>query len=236
MPGNQPDSPCGESMVLGIQLFSPISSVAGSSTLILTQPLLTGRVFQSSAVIIGADIILLIAHRFFGVKSVPMLDLVNDQTVQLPLSELQDFLRWMTNGSDSSLNINNIPNRRLINSDAKASNGIQGGRGFLTPESPEAPLVIALYVIGNYSNKPYTPIVELIFPIIALPGVRGALPLLIVGLLATIFVRAVVPPETSGSKPLVKPVTSNNKDGPLTFTPNELLQLLTRFGKHFGSK
>ncbi|MBC2724567.1 hypothetical protein [Desulfosporosinus sp.] len=235
MSGNQPGINCGESMVLGVELFAPISSVAGSSALIFTQPLLTGNVFQSSAVVIGAQIILLIAHHFFGVRSVPALDLKNNQTVQLPLSELQDFLRWMNNGANSS-NLSSIPNgsNGLVNAVSEAPTGLLEDRGFRTPQLPETPIVIAIYIIGNFSNKPYTPIVEIIFPIFTFPGLRGALPLLIVGLLATIFVRSVVPPETTGSRPLTKPDTSTNNT-PLTFTPNDLLQLLTKFGKHFSS-
>lgn len=236
MSGKQPGISCGESMVLGVELFAPISSVAGSSSLIFTQPLLTGNVFQSSAVVIGAQIILLIAHHFFGVRSIPVLDSKNNQTVQLPLSELQDFLRWINNGSNSSSNLSSIPNgsNGLVNPVTEAPTELLGDRGFRTPQLPETPIVIAIYIIGNFSNKPYTPIVEIIFPILTFPGLRGALPLLIVGLLATIFVRSVVPPETTGSRPLTKPDTSTNNK-PLTFTTNDLLQLLTKFGKHFGS-
>ncbi|MDO0821371.1 hypothetical protein [Desulfosporosinus nitroreducens] len=236
MSGNQPDNLYGEPMLLGIELLAPISSVAGSSTIIFAQPLLTGEVFESAAVLIGAQLILLIAHHFFGVKSIPILDSKNEQTVQLPLSELQDFLRWMTNGANSSLNLNSLPNERnrLINSDTEAAVEL-GDRGFITPESPEAPIVLALFLIANFSNKPFTPVNEIILPILTFPGLRGALPLLIVGLLATIFVRAVVPPETTGAKPLVKRDTLINSNMPLTFTPYDLLKLLTRFGKHFGS-
>jgi len=70
MSGNQPNSLCGEPISMGIEIFAPISSVAGSSTLFITQPLLNGRVFASSVVIIGAEIILFIAHRFFNVKNI----------------------------------------------------------------------------------------------------------------------------------------------------------------------
>ncbi|MCB8816356.1 hypothetical protein [Desulfosporosinus shakirovi] len=235
MSGNQPESRFGEPIVMGIELFAPISSVAGSSTLLFTQPLLTGQVFKSSAVIIGAELIIFIVHHFFNVKSIPILDLRNEQTFQLPLSELHDFLRWMANGSDPT-NLNTSANgiNRLINSDSEIT-GSLADRGFPTPLSPEAPLVFAIYVIGNYSNKPYTPYLLFTVPILTFPGVRGALPLLIIGLLATIFVRAVVPPETTGAKPLIKPDTLTNSNMPLTFNSNDLLKLLTRFGKHFGS-
>lgn len=236
MSGNQPERFCGESMNLGIELFCPISSVAGSSTLFITQPLLTGRVFASSLVLIGAEFILFIAHRFFNLKSIPMIDTKSGETVQIPLSELQDFLRWMANGSIASSNLNPSVDgiNRLINTDQQGTE-IAGYRGFPTPESAEAPLILALYVIANYSNRPYTPYILFTVPIMTFPGLRGALPLLIISLLATIFVRGVVPPATTGSKPLVKPETPSDKTIPLTFTSNDLLRMLTRFGKHFGS-
>ncbi|GAB6151693.1 hypothetical protein JCM17380_04430 [Desulfosporosinus burensis] len=89
MSGSQPRGLKGEPISLGIEIFAPISSVAGSSTLFLTQPLLSGRVFESSAVIIGAELILFIAQRFFDIKSIPILDRKNERTVQMPLSELK---------------------------------------------------------------------------------------------------------------------------------------------------
>ncbi|SHH83789.1 hypothetical protein [Desulfosporosinus lacus] len=236
MYGSQPESRCGDPISLGIELFAPISSVAGSSSLFITQPLLAGKVCASSAVIIGAEFIIFIAHRFFNVKSIPILDLKNERTVQIPISELQEFLKWMANGSGSSPGLNTTADgrNRLVNLDGGLIDEV-GERGFLTPESPEAPLILAIYVLANYSDKLYTPYVLLTIPILTFPGVRGALPLLIIGLLATIFVRAVVPPETTGAKPLVKANTLTNGNTPLTFTPNDLLKLLTRFGKHFGS-
>lgn len=236
MSGNQPERLCGETLSLGIELFSPICSVAGSSTLFITQPLLSGRVFASSIVLIGAELILFIVHHFFKVKSIPLLDRKNGQTVQIPLSELQDFLRCMADGSiASSTSYSTADGRnRLINMDSEAADPLSD-RGFLTPESPEAPLVVALYVIANYSNKLYTPYLLFTVPILTFPGLRGALPLLILSLLATIFVRGVVPPATTGSKPLVKPETPSDKTIPFTFTSNDLLRMLTRFGKHFGS-
>lgn len=235
MPGREPERVCEESLNMGITIFAPISSVAGSSTIIFSQTLLTGRVFAASAVSIGAQTILFIAQRFFKVKSIPILDVTNEQTVQMPISELQDFLKWMASGSRSSPNVNTTTNGTLTNSNGALGVGT-GERGFPTPESPEAPLVFAIFFNADYSNELYTPYIRLTIPLFIFPGLRGALPLLIVGLLATIFVRAVVPPETTGSRPLRKPVKETNNNTPLTFTPSDLLQLLTRFGTHFGTK
>lgn len=226
---------CGESIVIGLEFFCPISSAPGSSSLFFAQPLLTGKVFESSAVIIGAQIILYIAHHILGYKSIPILDPKNNQTIQMPLSELQDFLKWMANGSDTfaSLSSTSAGSNQITNSDSGIIGAISD-RGFQTPQSPEAPMILAIYVVGNFSNKPYTPIVEIIVPIFTFPGLRGALPILIISLLATIFVRAVVPPESTGARPLAKP-SPNNNTNPLTFTPNDLLKMFTKFGKHFNT-
>ncbi len=60
---------------------------------------------------------------------------------------------------------------------------------------------------------------------------RGALPLLILELLTTIFVRAVVPPETTGVKPLTEPA-SNSELQSQQFSPEDLLNQLDQFSKH----
>lgn len=235
MSGNQPGNLRGDPINMGIRIFAPISSVAGSASLFFSQPLLSGSILASSAVLIGSELFLLIAQHLFNLESIPVLDVKNGQTVQMPLSELQEFLRWMANRSDSSPNLNPVTDRISMaeNPDGEFTRPI-GSRGFPTPESPEAPLIVAIYVTADYSSRPFTPYVSFTVPILTFPGLRGALPLLILGLLSTIFVRAVVPPESTGSKPLSKPRAMMNN--PLTFTPNDLLQLLSRFGKHFGSK
>ena len=214
--GNQTVGQSAEPLNMGIAIFSPISSVAGSATLFFTQPIINGRVFASSAVLIGSELFLFIAQRLFRLESLPVLDVKNGQTVQMPLSELQGFLRWMSNGSAGEYT-GAIPNR-----------------GFLTPETPEAPLTVVLFVSADYSNNPYSPSAWFLFPILTFPGIRGALPLLILELLATIFVRAVVPPESTGSKPLPKPGTKLNNS--LPFSSNDILQLLSKFRKQGDSK
>lgn len=236
MSSNQTGRLCGEPLNMGLTIFAPISSVAGSPYLLFGQPLLTGIVFASTAVLIGSELFLFIAKHLFHLTSVPVLDARNGQTVQMSLTELQEFLRWMANGIGTS------PNPNLVNNGANGTippnqDGQTTGvdyTSFLTTETPEAPLTVAISFSAFYSNNPYTPSVLLYIPILALPGIRGALPLLILGLLATIFVRAVVPPESTGAKPLSKPKTTMNN--PLTYSPNDLLQLLTKFGKKFGSE
>ena len=234
MSGNQPGRLRGEPLNMGISLFAPICSVAGSSSLLFAQPLLTGSVFASTAVLIGSEIFLFIARRLLDIKSIPVLDARNGQTVQMSLTQLQKFLRWMANGSGASPNSNPVTdggNGNILSNQAGRITG--DSTGFITNRSPEAPLTVAIYFSAFYSNNPYTPSVSFFIPILTFPGVRGALPFLMLGLLATIFGRAVVPPESTGSKPFSKPGTRIND--PLTYSPNDLLQLLTKFGKNFGT-
>lgn len=236
MPGNQlGEGLSKEPLSMGIYIFAPISSVAGSATLSFSQPLLSGNIFASAAVLIGSELFLIIAQRLFRLDSIPVLDVKKGQTVQMPLSELQEFLRWMATGSGSNPNSNPVTDGRnmLSNAGGEFTETSGSHRGFLTPESPEAPLIVALYVSANFSNRTYSPYTSFVIPILTFPGLRGALPLHILGLLSTIFVRAVVPPESTGSKPLSKPETRMNN--PLTYSPNDILQLLTKFGKYFGT-
>jgi len=223
MSGNQPGKVCGEPLNMGLSIFAPISSVAGSSSLLFAQPILTGSVFASTLVLIGSEIFLFIARHFLNIKSIPVVDASNGQTVQMPLTELQGFLKWMANGKGENGTIPSPPVGRetRVNS-----------TGFITNELPEAPLTIAIYFTAFYSNNPFTTSISFFIPILAFPGVRGALPLLILGLLATIFVRSVVPPETTGSKLVSQPETTISN--PLTYSPNDLLQLLSKFGKSLG--
>jgi len=89
---------------MGLSIFAPISSVAGSSSLLFGQPLLTGDVVASTALLIGSELFLFIAKRLFHLKSIPVLDATNGQTLQMSLTELQAFLRWMANGIGTSPN------------------------------------------------------------------------------------------------------------------------------------
>ena len=214
-----------EPLNLGLSIYSPVSSVPGSATFFFFQPLLTGKVFASVGVLIAAELFLFLANRFFNLESLPIQKgpvISPEQTVRMSLSDLQDFLASVSRGKVQPSTGPSAP-----------STG-QAVTGIVPAESPEIPLVLGLTVWGYFSNKPFCPSISLFFPLLTFPGVRGALPLLILDLLATIFVRAVVPPETTGSKPLTPPA-SNNKFKPLQFSPEDLLNLLNRFNKHFGT-
>ncbi|HZK52680.1 MAG TPA: hypothetical protein VFC84_00535 [Desulfosporosinus sp.] len=236
MCGDQPRSPRGEPLNMGLSIFAPISSVTGSSSLLFAQPLLTGSVFASTAVLISAEIFLFITRRLLNLKSVPVLDARNGQTVQMSLTELQEFLGWMSNGNGSApfSNASTGGTNGTMNQDGRVTTYDSNGdsTGFITNKT-EATLTVAIYFSAFYSNNPNTPSVSFFIPIMAFPGLSGALPLLILGLLATIFVRAVVPPESTGAKPLkLKPDPgSSDNHKPVTYSPNDLLQLLTKYSK-----
>lgn len=212
-----------EPLNFGIAIYSPISSVPGSAALFFIQPLLTGKVFASIGVLIAAQIILFIADRFWGLESRPMQKnlMSPQQTVQMSLNDLHDFLTSMSQETQPP-------------SALSSSSSSQDISSTLTTETPEVPLIFGLSVWGDYSNQPFGPSVFFLVPILTFPGARGALPLLILELLTTIFVRSVVPPQTTGSKPLTDPA-SNQKSKLLQFTPEDLLNLLNRFSKHFGT-
>ena len=223
LPGSNPCEPVSsvskEPLNLGISIFAPISSVPGSATFFFLQPLLTGKVFASVGVLVAAQIFLFIANHFFdlSVQKGPVIS--PEQTVQMSLSDLQDFLVSMSRGNVQPSTGTDFPSTD------------QAITGTFTVETPEIPLVFALSIYGDFTDKPFGPSVFLTFPLFTLPGVRGALPLLILELLTTIFVRAVVPPETTGSKPLTDS-SSNSELQTLEFSPEDLLNQLDQFNKH----
>lgn len=175
-------------------------------------------------VLIAAQLFLFLADRFFGLESMPVQKgpvISSEQTVRMSLSDLQDFLASVSRGNIQPSTGTSAP-----------STG-QAVTGILPHETRDIPLAFAITVWGDFTDNPFCPTVFLLFPLLTFPGVRGALPLLILETLSTIFVRAVVPPETTGSKPLQDPVS--NKPNVLQFSSEDLLKLLNRFSKHFGT-
>jgi|SRR5680860_187997 len=200
----------------GVSVFAPVSSVTGSSSFFFLQPLLAGKVFASVGILIATQIFLLLSNRFFGhglmsVQQGPSIS--PEQTVRMSLSDLENFLNSVSR-SEVQPSIDQVVS------------------GELTPETAEIPLVFSLAVWGDFANEPYGPSIFLLFPMFSFPGVRGALPLLILELLTTIFVRAVVPPQTTGSKPMTDPTIKSELESP-EFSQDDLLTLLNRFSKHF---
>ena len=220
---------------LAIAIYAPFSSVPGSPSFAYFQPLLTGKVLASAGILIGAELFLFLAQHFFGLEGVPVVcpgTNANSPIIKIPVLELQELLSSLSKFS-ANPNDTVLKNQQLSQASFQTLPNQTIG-SFLTTQTPEIPLIIALSVYGNYSNEPFSPSLALFIPIITLPGIRGALPMLILGILGTIFVRAVVPPESTGAKPLKK---SKNQDSkPFSFSSEELLNLLNRFGKHFSSQ
>lgn len=223
-----PEGVCGltrEPLNFGLVIFAPVSSVPGSASVFYLQPLLTSKVVAASGVLIGAELFLLLAQKLFGLEGVPVLrGNAEDglERVTIPVAELRDFLQaiagreWVTLGAGNG---------------QQAGNGFQSGSfsEFLTPTTPEAPLIFGLAVYGDYSSVQFSPLLFFTVPIFTLPGVRGGLPILILCTLTTIFVRCVVPPSTTGARPLTQ-----QRTGPLPFRTEEFLNFLQRFGKYFA--
>lgn len=225
-----------EPLNFGLSIFAPVSSVPGSSSFFFLQPLLTGKVFASVGILIASQILLFLADRLFGLESMPIQRgpvILPEQTVRMSLRDLQDFLASLPRDiQPSTATSTPSSGTSTPTTETSAPSTIDVTTG--TIETPEAPLVFALVVWGEFTDKPYTPTVFLLFPVFTFPGVRGALPMLILELLSTIFVRAVVPPQTTGSRPLTNPA-SNSKLPSLQFSPEDVFKLLKRFNKRFGT-
>lgn len=198
-----------EPLSFGISISAPISSVPGSSTMFFLQPLFTGKVWASAGILIAAQLVLFLLQRCFGLEPLRTETAGPGQTVQMTRQELGEFLGTVSN--------NSLP----------LGPDIESG----TLEPPEAPLIVYLAVWGDFTPNPFAPSVFILLPVFSFPGVRGALPMLILELLATIFVRAVVPPETTGARPLRSSDPGTQRI--LQFTPESLLDLLQKFNKHF---
>lgn len=182
-----------EPLSLGLSLYAPVSSVPGSSSFFFLQPLLTGKVFASVGILIAAQLFLFFTERFLGREFRPFQKgpvILPDSAAQVSLEDLRNLL---------SVNI-----RPADTSSPPATE--QTIPGTISGAISEIPLVLALSVYGRFINKPYGPSIFLQFPLFTFPNLRGALPVLILELLTTIFVRTVVPPETTGAKPAAKRV------------------------------
>ena len=201
-----------EPLNFGISFFVPVSSEPGSASYFMLQPLITSKVFGSIGILIIAQLIPFLADRFYKIDSMVVRKrstTSSEGTVRMSLSDLQDFLATIPRNNNQALT-GQLPSGTL--------------------ETPEAPLVLALTVWGDFQDKPFGPTVFILLPIFTFPGLRGSMPMLIMELLVTIFVRSVVSPESTGSRPLR---ATNPNTNILQMTPENLLDLLNRFSKHF---
>jgi|SRR5665648_62047 len=226
LPGSNPcelvSSVSKEQLGLGLSIFAPVSSVPGSASFFVFQPLLAGKIFASIGVLIAAQLFMFLSDRFLGHESKNGQKgsvISPEQAVRISLSDLQDFLASVSRANVQPSTGTSVPSTK------------QAATGIFPHETPEIPMVIALSFYSAFTDKPFCPNVLISIPLLTLPGVRGALPILILELLTTIFVRAVVPPETTGAKPLTEPA-SNSELQSLQFSPEDLLNQLDQFSKH----
>lgn len=210
---------------VGFSIFARVSTIPGSPTFSFSQPLINSRLFLASWVLLGSQILLLLAKHVFHLEKLPVLDISRGQVLQIPMEELQSLLKYLGSRQPSS----------ALNQGATLTGrqSISSPITFPTELPPDSPLYVAMYISADYSSELYTPSLFAYVPIVSFPGLRGALPFVILSLLAVIFVRCVVPPETTGAKPA--PKTSIRQNQFLNLTSEDVLAILRRFGRYFNS-
>ncbi|MDP4128123.1 MAG: hypothetical protein Q8912_14460 [Bacillota bacterium] len=179
---------------LSLALFCPTSSVEGSATVFYVQPLLYGRVYRASLILTGAQLFLAFAKVLFGMEYISMYKMdenIRCIPIKIPIDKLYELIHDGAKEEGSSI--------------SQVTGATTTETAAITTTTTEAPLVIGLTVSADYSTAPFAPASYFVFPFFAISGIRGSLPLLILILLDTIFVRAVVPPEATGAKPIQKP-------------------------------
>ena len=208
---------------VGFAFLTRISTLPGSPSFTFAQPLINSRLFLAPWVLIGSQVFLLLANSFFHLERLPVYDIARGQMLQIPVGELQSLLQYLSSRQiDSMTNLgSNIYNQQRSTSPT-----------FPTELPPDSPLYMAIYISVDYSNELYTPSLLAYIPIISFPGLHGAIPFLILAILAVIFVRCVVPPETTGARTAPKP--SVRKNQALNLSTEELLAILRRFGRYFA--
>ncbi|AFM00587.1 MULTISPECIES: hypothetical protein [Desulfitobacterium] len=210
---------------VGFSLLSRVSSVPGSPVFTFLQPLINSRLFLAPWILLGSQILLLLAKHVFHLEKLTVLDIARGQRLQIPIEELQNLIRYLcsrqtqaTSNQDSNFDT--------------AQNGTDP-IPFPTELPPGSPGYLAIFVSVDYTDELYTPTLFFFVPILSFPGLRGALPFLILAILAIIFVRCVVPPETTGAKPEPKPRMEQNQS--FNLRSEDVTAILRRFGRFFNS-
>jgi hypothetical protein len=211
---------------INLRFISPISSAVGSPRLHFNQILSASTVPLAGVWVILIDIIIQMAAWFFGEDRISIPNPgdynVPQGTVSMTLSELSNFLGQLKKGTWE------LPNGSGRSSDSNISTYKVSRRG-VQVKSP-AWLTIYLLVNGTATGRAGSPFFSLFVPIIVVEGLTGGLPILILGLIATILVRDVVPPTSSGIQPLEEQPT---EQGLITLKTSELINMLKTFGGSF---
>ena len=210
-------------IIVGFSLLTRISTMPGSPTFTIAQPLINTRLHLATWVLLGSQVLILLAKNVFGLEKIPVLDIAQNQILQIPIEELHNLIQYLGSRRVNTTS-NQVPSSQIIPGSSTTAN-------FPTELPPDSPVYIALFITSDYSNELYTPSILTYLPIVSFPGLRGALPFLILALLAVIFIRCVVPPETTGAKPIQKQSIGQNHSYKLT--SEDLIVILKRFGKYF---
>jgi hypothetical protein len=222
-PGTQLPYPA---LDINLRFISPISSAVGSPRLHFNQILSTSTVPLAGVWVLLISSIIQIAAWFFGEDRISIPNPgdfnVPQGTVSMTLSELSNFLGQLKKGTWE------LPKGTGTGLDSNNSNYRVSRRG-VQVQSP-AWLTIYLVIHGTSTGRAGSPIFSLFVPIVVVEGLTGGLPILILGLIATILVRDVVPPTSSGVQPLEEQPT---EQGLITLKTSELINMLKTFGGSF---
>ncbi len=175
---------------VGISFLSRVSSVPGSPTFIYSQPLINSHIYFAPWILLGAQVFTLLVNRFFRVEEIPVFDVSQGRLSSISVEKFLGFLESISSKEGDSLG-------SLSTSDTTATSELD----FPTQLPPGSPMYIALYLSADYSRELFTPSVITYIPLVSFPGLRGAIPFLVLALLGTILVRCVVDPKTTGAKP-----------------------------------
>lgn len=180
---------------VGLSFLTRVSSVPGSPTFIYSQPLINSRVYFAPWILLGAQVVSLVGKKFLQIKEIPILDVAQGKLCSIPLDKFLDILGSLNEATG------NLSSRNFFEELNQTSSSTASGLDFPTQLPPDVPMYIALYLSADYSRELYTPNIIVYVPMLSFPGLKGALPFLVLALLGTILVRCVVDPKTTGAKP-----------------------------------
>lgn len=200
-------------------IFSPLSFAIGSPGLWFSQPVADANLPLGGLWVLIIDAIVEIvalltskhpclAPDYPGLEAPP-------GSVKMTVPELAAFLKQLKNG------VQDLPIKQSIVPGEIKRPGVQIG----------APIWFTVFILlsGFVEKGEGAPRISLFVPLFEFKGITGGLPILIIGLIATILIRSVVPPKTSGIEPIPEPTEEPKYELKL----QEILHLLRRFGSNF---
>lgn len=207
-------------LTVNLRLISPVSSAVGSPTLQFNQVVAAAQVPAAGFLVIVLMFIVQLVAWICGEDRVRLPDPnafpAPDGAVTMSLSELAAFMERLKNGSLE------LPTAPVSGPDSGMTRpGVQ----------VRGPANLTLYLVlgATVSGREGAVIVGPFVPLVEFVGITGGLPIIIIGLIATILTRAVVPPTASGIHPQADP----QPEPVFQLKWQELIQLLKGYGKHF---